>query len=126
MIKNSKRTVYLESIDVELQLKNEYEIGDVIDFDIQYSPSKATEKDIIVEIDNKIVNVDLNKNKITCLSNGKCQIKFYDSHNPEVTDTITIVINSLVLERIDVPTNQVGTKDLFLSLNLSKKVREAV
>lgn len=117
MIKNSKRTVYLESIDVELQLKNEYEIGDVIDFDIQYSPSKATEKDIIVEIDNKIVNVDLNKNKITCLSNGKCQIKFYDSHNPEVTDTITIVINSLVLERIDVPTNQVGTKDLFLSLN---------
>ena len=117
MIKNTKKTVYLESIDVELTLKDEYEVGDVINFQIQYYPSKATEKDIIVDIDNKIVNVDLTKNTITCLSNGTCNIKFYDSHNPNVYDTITIVINSLVLEKIFIPTNQEGTKDLFLALN---------
>ncbi|MBR2891860.1 MAG: Ig-like domain-containing protein [Bacilli bacterium] len=113
IIKGTKKTIYLEEIGIELEIKDEYYIGDVIDFNIKYTPSKATEKDLLVEISNNIVNVDLENNKIECLENGECTITFTDSHNKKATDSITIRINSVTLDKIVLNKN----KDIFIDIN---------
>jgi len=116
MVKGEVKKIYLESIEVENKtLKEKYEIGDIINIDFKYSPSNATEKALLYEVDNEIVSIDMYNKQIKCLKNGTCNITFYDSANKDVKYTVNITIDSLVLEEIFLEEK----KDIFLDLNES-------
>lgn len=104
--------IKMKSFDIVLDKeKADYEIGDKISYDITYKPFFANSKDITYELDNEIVSIDLANKTITCLSNGECTITFYDTTNDKVKTTLNLVIDSEVLEDIDLGENL----DIFLN-----------
>ena len=103
--------VKMKSFDIVINNeKEDYEIGDKIEYDLTYKPFFANSKEISYELDNEIVSIDLTNNTITCLSNGECNITFYSMDNKEVSTSLNIVIDTEILEKIDLGEN----KDIFL------------
>lgn len=106
--------IKLKSFDVKLNNEKEkYEVGEEIGYFVDFKPTIANVTDLIYEVDNEIVSIDLVNNKIKCLANGECNITFYDATNKEISSTVKIKIDSILLESIDLGEN----KDIFLDVN---------
>lgn len=102
--------------------KEDYEIGDEIPYEIDCKPFYATRKELTYEIDNKIVSIDLVNNKIKCLANGECTITFHDASTKKLVSTVSIKIDTLVVDRIDLGEK----KDIFLQPNEQYKLEPLI
>lgn len=106
--------IKLKSINVVLNTnKKKYEIGEEITYFVDFKPTNSNSKDLVYEVDNEIVSIDLVNNKIKCLANGECTITFYDATNKDVSSTVKLKIDSVLLEEIDLGPN----KDILIDVN---------
>lgn len=106
--------IKLKSFDVVLNNpKEKYEIGEELSYYIDFKPAISNAKDLIYEVDNEIVTIDLVNNKIKCLANGECNITFYDATNKEVKSSLSLKIDTILLEEINLGEH----KDIFLEVN---------
>lgn len=103
-----------EKIEIAInQEKDTYEIGDLIKFEIDFTPNSADGSAVNFSTTNEIVTVDLYNKTIECLKNGTTTITFYCIDKPEVTDEITITIDSIVIEQITLQ----DEKSIFLEVD---------
>lgn len=105
----------IKAKSLEIKINNEkdvYEIGDEISYTPIFKPKRTTYKNLLYEIDNEIVSIDLINNKIKCIKNGTCNITFYLSSNNDIKYNVSLSINTVLLEEIDLGDN----KDIFLNV----------